>query len=164
MKFDSVPKIRAVALLLLTAALSMAIVGLTVSTPTPTAQVGVPYNSSCAASGGNPPYTYTISSGALPGGLNLGTSNGAITGTPNTSGVFTFTCQAFDSAVLTVANPSDARRRAISQSGSPTASGSGTFSITVSAPSPTPVPPSIWMALMGLTGVGLFRMRQMRRA
>lgn len=151
--------------LVLTVGLLAAIVVLTLVTPTSTAQVGVPYSSSCAASGGNPPYTYSISAGALPNGLNIGTSNGAITGTPTTAGVFNFTCLAVDSPVLTIANPADAKRGVIAKNGTPTVTGTTSVSITVAAaPSPTPVPPSIWMAVMGLAGAGLFRMRQMRRA
>ena len=52
-----------------------------------TAQVGVAYaGASCAGSGGTPPYTYSISAGALPGGLSLNTTTGAITGAPTTAG------------------------------------------------------------------------------
>jgi hypothetical protein len=38
-----------------------------------------------------PTWTYAVASGSLPGGLSLNTSTGAITGTPTTAGVFTFT-------------------------------------------------------------------------
>jgi hypothetical protein len=34
------------------------------------------------ASGGNPPYSYTITSGSLPAGLTLDAATGAVTGTP----------------------------------------------------------------------------------
>ncbi len=39
--------------------------------------------------GGTAPYTYTVSSGALPPGLSLNSSSGAITGTPSASGTYT---------------------------------------------------------------------------
>ncbi len=60
-------------------------------------QVGVPYNSSLVATGGTPPYQFSISSGSLPGGLTLNSSTGAITGTPMTAGTFSFTATVSDS-------------------------------------------------------------------
>jgi hypothetical protein len=60
--------------------------------------VGVPYNSSLQAFGGNAPYTWSISLGTLPAGLTLNTATGAVTGTPTTAGTFTFTAQAVDSS------------------------------------------------------------------
>jgi hypothetical protein len=63
-----------------------------------TAQVGVAYSGSCSASNGTAPYTYSITSGALPAGLTLNTSTGAITGTPTTQGAnSSFTVTATDS-------------------------------------------------------------------
>ena len=58
---------------------------------------GTAYNFPCPATGGVGPYTYSISSGALPTGLSLNTSTGAITGTPTAIGPFTFTVKAVDS-------------------------------------------------------------------
>jgi len=60
--------------------------------------VGVPYSATLAASGGAPPYTWSISSGSLPAGLSLNSSTGGIDGTPATVGTFTFTVQASDSS------------------------------------------------------------------
>jgi len=40
--------------------------------------------------GGTAPYTYTVLAGALPPGLSLNSSTGAITGTPSASGTYTF--------------------------------------------------------------------------
>ena len=63
----------------------------------PKGQLQVPYTSSLSASGGTPPYTWSIIGGALPGGLTL-SSAGQITGTPSApAGTFTFTLQAKDS-------------------------------------------------------------------
>jgi hypothetical protein len=59
-------------------------------------QVGTAYNQSLTGSSGQSPYTFTVSSGALPPGLTL-TSNGSITGTPTTAGAFSFTVTATDS-------------------------------------------------------------------
>jgi len=47
------------------------------------------------AMGGVAPYTYAVSAGALPGGLNLATS-GALMGTPNAAGIFNFTIKVTD--------------------------------------------------------------------
>ncbi len=61
-----------------------------------TATVGTNYSGSAAASGGAGALTYTVLSGALPGGLLLNASTGAITGSPTAIGPFSFTIQAAD--------------------------------------------------------------------
>ena len=48
----------------------------------PTGQTGVAYSALLAATGGAPPYTWSVTSGTLPAGLTLNASTGAITGTP----------------------------------------------------------------------------------
>jgi hypothetical protein len=60
----------------------------------PPGTVGTPYSQTISASGGTAPYTYSVTSGALPPGLTLNTATGAITGTPTTQGLFNFTIQA----------------------------------------------------------------------
>jgi len=70
---------------------------ISLSGPTGTAQVGVPYSSGLVASGGVPPYTYSIIGGSLPPVLSLNASTGAITGIPSTAGTFNFTAQVVDS-------------------------------------------------------------------
>ncbi|WP_449396272.1 putative Ig domain-containing protein [Devosia riboflavina] len=55
-----------------------------------------PYAQSLAASGGTAPYAYDISAGALPAGLSLDGTTGAITGTPTAWGDFAFTLNATD--------------------------------------------------------------------
>jgi hypothetical protein len=55
------------------------------------ARVGVAYSDGVAASEAA---SYSVFSGALPGGLTLNTSTGAITGTPTTPGTFTFVLRA----------------------------------------------------------------------
>lgn len=57
--------------------------------PVLTAQVGVPYEGfTVTASGGVPPYTYSVVEGELPDGLSLNSSTGAVSGTPTESGSF----------------------------------------------------------------------------
>jgi hypothetical protein len=57
------------------------------------------YNGSAAKlSGGTGAVTYAVTNGALPAGLTLDPSTGAITGTPSVSGAYSFTITATDSA------------------------------------------------------------------
>jgi hypothetical protein len=58
--------------------------------------IGVPYSASLAASGGVPPYTWSITSGTLPAGLSL-SSSGLISGTPTNQETQSFTVQVSDS-------------------------------------------------------------------
>jgi hypothetical protein len=55
--------------------------------------VGTAYSQALTASGGDGSYAWTISAGALPGGLSLNSTTGAITGTPSTAGTSSFTIQ-----------------------------------------------------------------------
>ncbi|MFD0724952.1 putative Ig domain-containing protein [Lysobacter brunescens] len=64
--------------------------------------LGAPYTASItAASGGTAPYAYAVTAGALPGGLTLNPSTGAITGTPSALGTFNFSVTATDSSTGT---------------------------------------------------------------
>ena len=54
------------------------------------------YTGSAAATGGAGTLTYTLSAGALPGGLSLNAASGAVMGTPTAVGTFNFTIQAAD--------------------------------------------------------------------
>jgi len=66
----------------------------------PGGTMGVAYSvAPLAASGGTPPYTsWSITTGALPAGMSLNSSTGAISGTPSVDGTFSFTVQVNDSA------------------------------------------------------------------
>ncbi|MBL8166765.1 MAG: putative Ig domain-containing protein [Acidobacteria bacterium] len=61
---------------------------------------GTLYGQPLTASGGTAPYTFNVTTGSLPGGLTLA-SGGALTGTPTTSGTFSFTVTATDSTGCT---------------------------------------------------------------
>uniref|UniRef100_UPI0005A9F5A7 autotransporter family protein n=1 Tax=Aeromonas popoffii TaxID=70856 RepID=UPI0005A9F5A7 len=58
--------------------------------------VGTSYSETLSASGGTAPYTYAITAGALPAGLNLNTSTGVISGTPSASGTSNLSVTATD--------------------------------------------------------------------
>ena len=64
----------------------------------PNVMVGSSYTAGLAAGGGTPPYSFTLASGALPGGLTLatdGTISGTVTGQP---GNYSFSVQVTDNA------------------------------------------------------------------
>lgn len=85
--------------------------GVTITTPPPTsspfvitsasvpsATVVTPYSASLAASGGQPPYQWSIASGSLPAGFQLGANTGRISGSATQTGTYTFTVQGTDAA------------------------------------------------------------------
>ena len=61
-----------------------------------TAQTGVPFALSLTASGGMPPYSWSLVGGALAQGLSLNAVTGVISGTATTIGACTFTVRAVD--------------------------------------------------------------------
>lgn len=62
----------------------------------PNGAVGAAYNQTVSGSGGTAPYTFGVTSGALPNGLLLNAATGDITGSPLTAGTFNFTITATD--------------------------------------------------------------------
>jgi hypothetical protein len=62
----------------------------------PGATPGSPYAQVITAAGGTAPYTFSVSSGALPGGLVLNPITGLISGIPASIGSFAFTITATD--------------------------------------------------------------------
>lgn len=69
-----------------------------VTAPLPSGVVGTPYASEVTASGGSQPYQWTVTSGALPGGLTLSPSTGTISGIPLGAGSATFGLTVKDSS------------------------------------------------------------------
>jgi hypothetical protein len=67
------------------------------STLTP-GQIGQPYNLQFSAAGGTPT-SWSVSSGSLPAGLTLNSSNGLLSGTPTAAGDYTFKISASDGTV-----------------------------------------------------------------
>src|SRR5207237_4333084 len=63
----------------------------------PNAVLGVNYAQTLQAGGGQGPYIWSISSGALPSGITLDRASGRISGTAASGGSFTFTVQVMDS-------------------------------------------------------------------
>jgi Putative Ig domain len=63
----------------------------------PNATLGVAYSQTLTATGGVPPYSYALTAGNLPAGLNL-SSTGTISGTPTAVGASSFTITATDHA------------------------------------------------------------------
>jgi hypothetical protein len=70
---------------------------LTLSCASGVGTIGVPYSSILVASGGIPPYTFSIISGSLPNGLTLNSSTGLISGIPTRPGNYPYTAQVMDS-------------------------------------------------------------------
>ncbi len=81
------------------------------STTLPNGTVGANYNQTIALTGGHGPFTWSISSGALPTGYSLNAATGAITGSSSTANTYSFTVKVVDSS-----NPAQTASQALSLS------------------------------------------------
>jgi hypothetical protein len=69
-----------------------------VTTSLPDGTVNSGYSATLTATGGTMPYSWLVASGSLPPGLTLNATNGAVTGTPTSAGVYTFTVRVYDNS------------------------------------------------------------------
>ncbi|MHB8499605.1 MAG: beta strand repeat-containing protein [Candidatus Acidiferrales bacterium] len=90
----------------------------------PSGTVGAAYNATLQATGGTPPIAWAVTVGALPGGLALNSSTGAISGTPTTAAASNFTVQATDSSTPTAQVKTQALSIVINSSNPPCGTGS----------------------------------------
>ena len=75
------------------------------TTSLPDGTVGEAYSATLQASGGTPPYAWSLDSGSLPAGLTLNSSTGAIAGTPTAAGTSPFMAKVTDSATQSDTQP-----------------------------------------------------------
>lgn len=114
-------------------------VAITTTSPLPSGIVTQQYSVTFTASGGVPPYNWTLILGSLPTGLTL-TGAGVLSGVPSQAGTYTFTVQVADSAGNTASGIFVLTITANTGCGPPTYSCSRT-DLTV-APNPA-VPPNV---------------------
>lgn len=73
------------------------VTGITFTTAMADSELGDTVSFAYQVSGGTPPYTFSIAAGALPTGLALNTTTGAVTGSFTVAGTFSYTVQVIDS-------------------------------------------------------------------
>jgi hypothetical protein len=66
------------------------------TTALPQAVTGQAYSATLQATGGTPPYTWSVASGQMPPGLKLASAGGQFAGTPTQAGAFTVSIQVVD--------------------------------------------------------------------
>ena len=81
------------------ARVSLGGLGLAVTTTSlPAATVGQSYSATLAASGGTPPYSWSLAPANVPTGTSLDSASGSISGSPSIVGTYNFTATAEDSS------------------------------------------------------------------
>ena len=128
------------------------------------ATVGVAYSATLVATGGTAPYSWAITSGALPSGLSLSLS-GSITGTPSAAGTASFGLLATDATTPTAETATAQVSLPVASAATPMASSSnwsgyvvgngpytavaGTFNVPTIHASPTNTDTAEWVGIDG---------------
>ena len=104
----------------------------------PNATVDTAYSQTFSASGGTAPYSFSLG-GALPGGMHFDAATGTLSGTPTSSGDYSFTVTATDAQSFSSAAPYTLHVTAVVPQaptiGTATTTGSGQAQVTFTAPS-----------------------------
>lgn len=98
------------------------------TTQEPTGTVGVAYSNALPTPQLTVPYVWSVSAGALPGGIVLGSATGNLTGTPTATGTFNFTVKVVDTNGQ---NLTEAIALTVNSSPYPSASNTGPVAGTV---------------------------------
>jgi hypothetical protein len=138
----------------LSLAINAAPLSITTSSPLPAGTVGTPYPSqTLTATGGVPPYSWSLAGGSLPSGLNL-SSAGVISGTATVAGTFNFTIRLRDNddhnatkALALTINPAAAMPLSITTESLPMGTVGTAYSHTLVATGGTA--PYRWSVAMG---------------
>jgi hypothetical protein len=107
-----------------------------------TGVVQTTYTETLAATGGTPPYNWSLTNGDLPPGLRLDSVSGTLSGKPTMTGVFSFVTELQDSDHVSTVAKLSLSILAAPISTSQTTSGSGTTINPLSSSNPTNTPPS----------------------
>jgi uncharacterized repeat protein (TIGR01451 family) len=132
------------------------------TTSLPAGTAGAAYSQSLLATGGVPPYAWSVEGGSLPAGLSLSAA-GVLSGTPTAPGSFTFTVEAADSETPTAltgsqsltltVNPAPVAALAVSTASLPGGTQNTAYSQSLSATGG--VTPYAWSVAKGSLPAGL---------
>jgi hypothetical protein len=121
-----------------------------------TSEVGLVFDSPVLASGGSPPYAWSVSAGSLPPGLTLDPASGEISGTPSQAGSAQFSVDVRDSTNHGASRQCSidvAAALAISTSSLSSAASSSNYSDAIATTGG--VPPYVWSTTAGALPPGL---------